>query len=154
MKWEILKHWAELYYLSYELIRPGIIIYPKYHWLGGTCIAITQEDIEVSQEVQVSGGEGWPTIKLLLCLGFWTLWRLLWAGRALRKEKHIAAYWSRVLRATNCCCHWHRDQLLLEKTGNFPDPSPQLCSLPLPDLNKSRCFPPCWHTMYLMAYSF
>lgn len=85
--------------------------------------------------MQVSGGGRWPTIKLLLCLGFWTLWRLLWARLALRKEKRIAAYWSRVLRATNCCCHWHRDQLLLEKTANFPDPSPQLCSQPLPDLN-------------------
>lgn len=89
-------------------------------------------------------------MKLLLCLAFWTRWRLMRAGLALRKAKWIVAYQSRLLGATNHCCHWSRDQLLLGKAPNFwlfqalPLSSAQsLCLI-------CWCLPPCWHTICLL----
>lgn len=89
-------------------------------------------------------------MKLLLCLAFWTHWRLMWAGLALRKAKWIVAYQSRLLGATNHCCHWSRDQLLLGKAANFWLSQ----ALPLSSAHSlcliCWCLPPCWHTICLL----
>lgn len=62
----------------------------------------------------------------------------------------MVAYWSRLLGAIKCWCHWSKDQLLLGKAANFWISQ----AIPLSSTHSlcliSWCFPPCWHIICLL----